>query len=130
MKNVIPTPYEAIPPLVQMTEFHLLRTYTITWPLDDTPSPNDLDVPVFQTLSVEMTGDFGYGDIVAKIVSLKYSESDVTAISLNYLNSEFVDAAKRSEYIDEYLELQDWRQKAKDIAKEALQFCKEHGWID
>lgn len=130
MKSAIPTPYEALPPLVRMEVFHLLRTYTITWPLEDTPSPNDLGIPVFQTLSVEMTGDFGYGDIVAAIVSLKYSESDVTAISLNYLNSEFVDAAKRSEYIDEYLELQSWRQKAKEIAKSALQFCKDYGWID
>lgn len=130
MKSVIPTPYETLPPLVRMEEFHLIRTYTITWPLEDTPSPNDLGIPVFQTLSVEMTGDFGYGDIVAAIVSLKYSESDVTAISLNYLNSEFVDATKSSEYIDEYLELQRWRQKAKEIAKSALQFCKDYGWID
>lgn len=130
MKKMNTVPYEVLPALVQMAEYRLQRTFTITWPMADDPVTNDLGVPVYQTLSIEMTGDFGYGDIVAKIVALKYSDSDVTAISLNYLNSDSVDASKMSEYINEYLELQEWRQKAKEIAKAALRFCQDHGWID
>ncbi|MBR5569099.1 MAG: hypothetical protein IKW27_10220 [Bacteroidales bacterium] len=130
MKKINPVPYEVLPALVQMAEYRLMRTFTVTWPVADEPVTNDLGIPVYQTLSIELTGEFGYGDIVSKIVAMKYSDSDVTAISLNYLNSEFVDSAKRSEYINEYLELQNWRQKAKDIAKAAIIFCQDNGWID
>lgn len=61
-----------------------------------------------------------YATIVSAIISSRYNSSDVEAIVLN--NMEATDTSsslsenKRTEYLNEYNELQSWRAHAKEIA--------------
>lgn len=69
-----------------------------------------------------------YDTIVATLVDAKYTSSDITAITLNYfLVLEGVAAeSKMGEYTEEYQQLQAWRNTAKTIAKDVIEYVNEH----
>jgi L-lactate utilization protein LutB len=54
-------------------------------------------------------------DIVAGIVKDRYPYDKMEAVLMNYLNT---DSEKREQHISEYNEMQEWRAKAKEIAKQ------------
>lgn len=86
----------------------------------------------YNFIPVYYDGDvLDYEHIIAAIVDAKYSNDDVTAITLNYLLAVHneVDENKQEEYIREYKTLQEWRQKAKGIAKEVLEFAQKQNMI-
>lgn len=83
---------------------------------------NEIGVKVWKQLIVILEAPITYGNIISAIVDAKYSHDDVTAITLNYLlvlHNE-ADEDKNEEYMNEYNLLQNWRKKAKEIAKEVL----------
>ena len=55
-----------------------------------------------------------YHHLVAAIIRSRYSADDVEAIQLNYLND------KNGEHVEEWNDLQKWREKAKSAAREAI----------
>lgn len=72
-------------------------------------------------------GFWSYGSIIAAIVDSKYSPNELQAINTNMLGilaGCFVDLpeGKINEYKQECLELAQWREHAKEIAKEALSY--------
>lgn len=73
---------------------------------------------------IELTpGIIDYGEIVSKLIRLKYSDDSMTAIINNYL-----DSPEDQEHLKEFNEMQEWRKKSKETAKEAIEFAKERGW--
>lgn len=92
---------------------------------------NEIGVKVWRQSPVEIGNNLSYENIIAAIVEAKYSNDDVTAITLNYLLAVHneVDENKQEEYINEYRTLQAWRQKAKGIAKEVLEFAQKQNMI-
>lgn len=89
---------------------------------------SETGVKVWKQLIVILEAPLSYENIVAAIVSAKYSNDDVTAITLNYLLAVHneVGEDKKEEYANEYKTLQAWRQKAKEIAKEVLEYWEEN----
>lgn len=69
-----------------------------------------------------------YGGIVSAIVNGRYKADDVTAIIANYENAKDADSEldgdKRQEYIGEYATFQQWRKRAKEVAKVVLEKIK------
>lgn len=120
--------FEVRPPLVQMSENRLRRKYIISW--GDEKFVNDLGVEVFKIYSVEMGREFSYGAVISAIIALRYSNDEVTAISLNYLYRDAASEAKSEEYAEEYQALQDWRSMAKEVAAKAVAYAKERQWIE
>ena len=57
-----------------------------------------------------------YGKIVSAIVRFKFSQDEVEAIQLNYMES------KTTEHKNEFFELRDWRAFAKQKAREVLDY--------
>ena len=120
--------FEVQPPLVQMSESRLRRKYVVSW--GEEKFINDLGFEVFKIYSVELGREFSYGTIVSAIISQRYSNDEVTAISLNYLNKDSASEAKSIEYIAEYNALQEWRSMAKEVAARAVAYAKERHWIE
>ena len=120
--------FEERPPIVQMSESRLRRKYIISWGSEK--FINDLGVEVFKIYSVELGREFSYGAIISAIISLCFSNDEVTAISLNYLNREVASEAKQVEYVAEYQALQEWRSMAKEVAAQAVAYAKEQLWIE
>ena len=62
-----------------------------------------------------------YGGLVSAIIGTRYDASDVEAIMLNYIQAQesnpLFDPEKKAEYIEEYQQLQDWREHAKEVAQ-------------
>lgn len=75
--------------------------------------------------SVVVRGNRSYGDIVNAVVTDRYPSDKMDAVRLNYELA--VDASsgiteeKRSEYLAEYKSMQEWRTKAKKIAKKVVE---------
>lgn len=92
---------------------------------------SETGVKVWKQLIVVLEAPLSYENIIAAIVDAKYSNDDVTAITLNYLLAVHneVGEDKKEEYINEYKTLQAWRQKAKGIAKEVLEFAQKQNMI-
>ena len=88
-------------------------------------------VKVWKQLIVILEAPLSYENIIAAIVNAKYSNDDVTAITLNYLLAVHneVDENKQEEYINEYRTFQAWRKKAKEIAKDVLEFAQKQNMI-
>lgn len=120
--------FEERPPIVQMTESRLRRKYLISW--GDEKFVNNLGVEVFKIYCVELGREFSYGAIISAIIAQRYSNDEVTAISLNYLNREAASEAKSVEYTTEYQALQEWRSMAKMVAAQAVAYAKEQQWIE
>lgn len=73
------------------------------------------DCPQAYTAYCVKVNGFNYSDIVAGIVKDRYPYDKMEAVLMNYLNT---DSEKREQYISEYNEMQEWRAKAKEIAKQ------------
>ena len=68
--------------------------------------------------SIDVNGR-GYGDIISAIVNDRYPTDEKDAIMANYelVKDDLCPEEKKSEYIAEYQALQNWRTRAKEIAK-------------
>lgn len=66
---------------------------------------------------------YGYADIVAAVIGDKYTADEIAAIQNNYIRTllepEFPNKAK---YESEMIALQSWRDKAKLVAKTAIEY--------
>ena len=120
--------FEVKPPIVQLSESRLLRKYTISW--GDEKLVNEHGKEVYKTYSIQLGREFAYGSIISAIIAMRYSNDEVTAISLNYLNKDNSAEDKAAEYSREYQELQEWRIEAKEVAAKAIAFAKDKGWIE
>ena len=81
---------------------------------DETEAPND----IYDCESVDVNGRT-YGEIVSAIINDRYNTDSVQAIMANYelVKDDHCPEEKKAEYISEYQALQDWRARAKEIAK-------------
>ncbi len=88
-------------------------------------------VKVWKQLIVILEAPLLYENIIAAIVDAKYSNDDVTAVTLNYLLAihDKTDEEKKKEYVNEYETLQAWRKKAKIIAKDVLEYAQKQNMI-
>ncbi len=81
---------------------------------DQRPVADDL----YYCESIDVHGS-GYGDIISAIVRDRYSEDEKDAIMANYqlaIDDECSEI-KAEEYRQEYTALQNWRSRAKEIAR-------------
>ncbi len=106
------TSYDVLPVVAKSAGMHVIafnerviRGNTVVYEYDIATCDNDLT----------------YGDVVAGIVSARYTADDVTAIMLNLLNRD-ADPDKYAEYQQEAEELQQWRTVAKRVAKEVIAY--------
>lgn len=67
-------------------------------------------------------GKLDYDDIVTKLILSKYDNDKISSIVNNYL----LDSTS-SEYKADYSIMQSWRNRAKEIAKEAIQYAIDNG---
>lgn len=78
---------------------------------------------------VEIVNDRSYGDIVSAIVNDQYDADDTQALYANLLEARDaesdIEQAKREEYITEYTQYQQFRKKAKEIAKFVVEQLSE-----
>lgn len=68
-------------------------------------------------------GKLDYSKIVSGLVSLKYRDDEMMAIINNHLKDQ-----SNEDHMAEFLVMQSWRDEAKRIAKEAIQFAIDKGW--
>lgn len=72
---------------------------------------------------------WSYSAIVAAIINAAYPSDDMQAINNNYLRTldgSELDADKREEYIAEHHEMNAYRDHAKTIAMEMLDYAEKH----
>lgn len=70
---------------------------------------------------------WGYDEIVSAIVKNLYSSDRMESVINNYLTIEdVVDAEKAEEYRQEMAEMQEWRVKAKQMAKDLLKYAEDN----
>ena len=83
---------------------------------DDIHMPKADDL--YHCESIDVDGR-GYGDIISAIVNDRYPTDQKDAIMANYelVKDDLCPEEKKTEYIAEYQALQNWRARAKDIAK-------------
>lgn len=70
-----------------------------------------------------------YDIIVSTLINDKYTQDQVTAITLNYLltlHEEVIEPEKVKEYQQDYKELQEYRVACKAEAKRAIEYIKEN----
>ena len=82
---------------------------------------------VYQYESLELNYNFNYDTIISALMSLKYTNDQVTAITLNYLltlHDEVIDPEKVKEYQQEYKELQEYRLICKNEAKHLIEYAE------
>lgn len=92
------------------------RIYTVTVPLDDTGS---------ETASADLTpGVLDRNEIVSAIIRMKYSADSMEAIINNRLLDSLDEDAEQ-----EFLEMQAWRARAKELADEAVAYATEEGLV-
>lgn len=120
--------FEVKPPIVQLSESRLLRKYTISW--GDEKLVNEHGKEVYKIYSIQLGREFAYGSIISAIIAMRYSNDEITAISLNYLNKDNASDEKMTEYIEEYQGLQEWRSMAKEVAASAIAYAKERKWME
>ena len=87
------------------------------------PEPNnpDKEVATSYRCIYARVDSLEYAELVSAIVGTRYDASDVEAIMLNYIQAQesnpLFDPEKKAEYIEEYQQLQDWREHAKEVAQ-------------
>lgn len=82
---------------------------------------------VYQYESLELNYNFNYDTIISALISLKYTNDQVTAITLNYLltlHDEVIESEKVKEYQQEYKELQEYRLICKNEAKRLIEYAE------
>jgi hypothetical protein len=71
---------------------------------------------IYSWRELDMRGsNFNYGGLVGELVGINYSDSEMTAVINNYLLDPNDEEAKR-----EFMEMQECRKKAKEIARRIL----------
>lgn len=73
-----------------------------------------------ETIALELP--ITYPQLLSTIIKRKYTSDQTEAITANFLvaRTQEIPAIKAAEYISEYEAYQDWRNKAKAVAKEVL----------
>ena len=87
---------------------------------------NDTEVYVFNAIQVI---HLSYDNIVSELINYKYTQDQITAITLNYLltlHEEVLEPEKVKEYQQDYKELQEYRAACKAEAKRAIEYAKEN----
>lgn len=87
---------------------------------------NNTEVYVFNAIQVI---HLSYDDIVSELINYKYTQDQITAITLNYLltlHEEVLELEKVKEYQQDYKELQEYRAACKAEAKRAIEYVKEN----
>lgn len=83
---------------------------------------------VWQSTHIVVRGSHSYAGFVSAIVGERYPQADMDAVRLNYELAKDTDSGiteeKRTEYLAEYGEMQEWRSHAKEIAKLVLEELK------
>lgn len=83
---------------------------------------------IYESIEIETYG-LTYDIIVSKLIEYKYSQDQITAITLNYLltlHEEVLEPEKVKEYQQDYKELQEYRAACKAEAKRAIEYVKEN----
>lgn len=83
---------------------------------------NRQNVQVWKQNFICINEPLSYNLILAKLIRAKYNDDEVLAIALNY-NNPLELKEKQIEHQSEYEQLQQWRSKAKEIAKVAYDFA-------
>lgn len=123
MKELYYTTFEKKPPLLVKEYMNYQMFFIIN--IEQKKIINDIGVEVWEQCPISLDTDtLEYENIIAAIVNARYSSDDVTAITLNHLLTMHNEAEedKKDEYVSEYNALQEWRKKAKEIAKEVLSY--------
>lgn len=76
---------------------------------------------IYNGVSIESDTLDCYSVVVEKLIRDKYSVSQVEAIVNNYLSD-----TSNEEYLKEFNDMQEWRKKAKSIAKKIVTFIKDN----
>lgn len=80
----------------------------------------------WQSVTLELSV-WGYDEIVSAIVKNLYPSDRMESVINNYLTIEKVsDAEKVEEYRQEMAEMQEWRVKAKEMAKDLLKYAEDN----
>ncbi len=89
----------------------------------DQPEGMTITEPQYVCQNVDVKGG-SYGDIVSAIINDRYSADEVQALQANYMEAKDagsdISDEKRYEYLEEFETFQQWRKKAKEVAKEVL----------
>lgn len=80
---------------------------------------------IYDGISIESNTLDCYSVIIEKLIRDKYSVSQVEAIVNNYLLDN-----TNEEYLKEFNDMQEWRKKAKNIAREISDFIKDSDLIN
>lgn len=80
---------------------------------------------IYNGVSIESDTLDCYSVVVEKLIRDKYSVSQVEAIVNNYLSD-----TSNEEYLKEFNDMQEWRKKAKNIAREISDFIKDSDLIN
>lgn len=86
---------------------------------------NKQNVQVWKQNFICINEPLSYKLILASLIRAKYNDDEVLAIALNY-NNPLEKKEKQIEHQSEYEQLQQWRSKAKEIAKTAYDFALSH----
>lgn len=81
---------------------------------------------MFNYTFINVGFNFDYNNIISTLINTKYTQDQITAITLNYLltlHEEVLDEEKIKEYQQEYKELQEYRAACKAEAKQALEYA-------
>lgn len=84
------------------------------------------NIKVFKYITIDITYNFNYEYIVSALINYKYTQDQVTAITLNYLltlHNEVLEPEKVKEYQQDYKELQEYRAACKAEAKKAIEYA-------
>ena len=84
----------------------------------------------YSYVSVNAGNNFTYDSVISLLIADKYSQDQITAITLNYLltlHQEVLEPEKVKEYQQEYKELQEYRAACKAEAKKAIEYVEING---
>lgn len=85
---------------------------------------NNIEIYEYVTENIKYV--LSYDNIISVLINTKYSQDQITAITLNYLltlHEEVLESEKIKEYQQEYKELQEYRAACKAEAKKVLEYA-------
>lgn len=97
-------------------------TYNLIIHFDYEQIFNKQNILVWKQNFICINEPLSYNLILAKLIRARYNDDDALAIVLNY-NNPLETKEKQVEHQSEYQQLQQWRSKAKEIAKAAYNFA-------
>lgn len=81
----------------------------------------------YSYISAVIGNTLSYDNIISALINEKYTQDQVTAITLNYLltlHAEVLDPEKVKEYQEDYKKLQEYRAACKAEAKKAIKYAE------